>query len=90
MLSKNGYPKAPGHAVAEAPPEGLSVEDILNLLGMESAANPKPPYFPNQYNREKVLSRLPYGPGRSKANQLPKAVWMPDVENRQMAYENSE
>lgn len=88
MLSKNGYPKAPGHAVAEALPEGLSVEDILNLLGMESAANPKPPYFPNQYNREKVLSRLPYGPGRSKANQLPKAVWMPDVENRQMAYEN--
>uniref|UniRef100_A0A3Q1M8X2 Secretogranin-2 n=1 Tax=Bos taurus TaxID=9913 RepID=A0A3Q1M8X2_BOVIN len=88
MLSKNGYPKAPGHAVAEALSEGLSVEDILNLLGMESAANPKPPYFPNQYNREKVLSRLPYGPGRSKANQLPKAVWMPDVENRQMAYEN--
>lgn len=88
MLSKNGYPRAPGHGVAEALPEGLSVEDILNLLGMESAANPKPPYFPNQYNREKVLSRLPYGPGRSKANQLPKAVWMPDVENRQMAYEN--
>uniref|UniRef100_A0A8C6FTQ9 Secretogranin-2 n=1 Tax=Moschus moschiferus TaxID=68415 RepID=A0A8C6FTQ9_MOSMO len=87
MLSKNGYPKAPGRAVAEAL-DGLSVEDILNLLGMESAANPKPPYFPNQYNREKVLSRLPYGPGRSKANQLPKAVWMPDVENRQMAYEN--
>ena len=88
MLSKNGYPRAPGHGVAEALPEGLSVEDILNLLGMESAANPKPPYFPNQYNREKVLSRLPYGPGRSKVNQLPKAVWMPDVENRQMAYEN--
>ncbi|OWK12724.1 SCG2 [Cervus elaphus hippelaphus] len=42
----------------------------------------------SKYNREKVLSRLPYGPGRSKANQLPKAVWMPDVENRQMAYEN--
>ncbi|KAB0395025.1 hypothetical protein E2I00_004555 [Balaenoptera physalus] len=88
MLSKNGYPKTPGRAVAEALPDGLSVEDILNLLGMENAANQKLPYFPNQYNREKVLSRFPYGPGRSKTNQLPKAVWMPDVDNRQMAYEN--
>nr|XP_027797846.1 secretogranin-2 isoform X2 [Marmota flaviventris] len=88
MLSKSGYPKTPGHAVTEALPDGLSVEDILNLLGMESATNQKPPYFPNQYNREKVLLRLPYGPGRSRANQLPKAAWMPDVENRQVAFEN--
>lgn len=88
MLSKNGYSKTPGRAVSEALPDGLSVEDILNLLGMENAANQKPPYFPNQYNREKILPRLPYGPGRAKANQLPKAVWMPDVENRQMAYDN--
>nr|XP_010947162.1 PREDICTED: LOW QUALITY PROTEIN: secretogranin-2 [Camelus bactrianus] len=72
----------------ESLPDGLSVEDILNVLGMENAANQKPPYFPNQYNREKVLPRLPYGPGRSRASQLPKAVWMPDVENRQMTYEN--
>lgn len=88
MLSKSGYPKTPGRAVTEALPDGLSVEDILNLLGMESATNQKPPYFPNQYNREKVLLRLPYGPGRSRANQLPKAAWMPDVEDRQVAYEN--
>ncbi|XP_008065427.1 secretogranin-2 [Carlito syrichta] len=88
MLSKSGYPKTPGLAGPEALPDGLNVEDILNLLGMESAANQKPPYFPNQYNREKVLPRLPYGPGRSKAIQLPKAGWVPDVENRQMTYEN--
>ncbi|MBZ3878872.1 Secretogranin-2 [Sciurus carolinensis] len=88
MLSKSGYPKAPGRAVTEAFPDGLSVEDILNLLGMESATNQKPPYFPNQYNREKVLLRLPYGPGRSRANQPPKAAWLPDVDNGQVAYEN--
>lgn len=88
MLSKNGYPKPPGRAVTEALPDGLSVEDILNLLGMESAANQKPPYFPSQYNREKVLPRLPYGPGRSRANQLSRGAWMPDADNRQMAYEN--
>uniref|UniRef100_A0A8C3YLZ4 Secretogranin-2 n=1 Tax=Catagonus wagneri TaxID=51154 RepID=A0A8C3YLZ4_9CETA len=88
VLSKNGYPKTPGRAMSETLPDGLSVEDILNLLGMENAGNQKPPYFPNQYNREKIQPRLPYSPGRSKANQLPKAVWMPDVENRQMAYES--
>ncbi|KAB1279155.1 Secretogranin-2 [Camelus dromedarius] len=88
ILSKNGYPKTPGRGGTESLPDGLSVEDILNVLGMENAANQKPPYFPNQYNREKVLPRLPYGPGRSRASQLPKAVWMPDVENRQMTYEN--
>lgn len=88
MLSKNGYPKIPGRAMTEALPDGLSVEDILNLLGMENAANQKPPYFPSQYNREKVLPRLPYGPGRSRANQLSRGAWMPDVDSRQMAYEN--
>ncbi|XP_032713230.1 secretogranin-2 [Lontra canadensis] len=88
MLSKNSYSKTPSRAVAETLPDGLTIEDILNLLGMESAANQKPPYFPGQYNREKVLPRLPYGPGRSRANQLSKGAWMPDVENRQMAYEN--
>lgn len=88
MLSKNGYPKIPGHTVTEALPDGLTVEDILNLLGMDSAANQKPPYFSSQYNREKVLPRVPYGPGRSRVNQLSKGVWMPDAENRQMAYEN--
>ncbi|XP_059023885.1 secretogranin-2 [Mustela lutreola] len=88
MLSKNSYSKTPGRAVAETLPDGLTIEDIFNLLGVESAANQKPPYFPGQYNREKVLPRLPYGPGRSRANQLPKGAWMPDVENRQMAYEN--
>ncbi|XP_016054707.1 PREDICTED: secretogranin-2 [Miniopterus natalensis] len=88
MLSKNGYPKIPGHAGTEALPDGLTVEDILSLLGMEGAANQRPPYSPSQYNREKVLPRLPYGPGRSRANQLSKGAWMPDVENRPMAYEN--
>ncbi|XP_004674293.1 PREDICTED: secretogranin-2 [Condylura cristata] len=88
MLSKSGYPKGPGRAVADALPDGLSVEEILNLLGKESTANQKPPYFPNQYNREKVLPRLPYGLGRSRANQPPKTAWMPDVDNRQLAYEN--
>ncbi|KAM6152543.1 secretogranin-2 isoform 2-T2 [Erethizon dorsatum] len=88
MLSKSGYPKAPGRAVTEALPDGLSVEDILNLLEMESTANQKPPYFPSHYNREKVPLRLPYSPGRSGANQLPKAAWMPEAENRQVAYEN--
>lgn len=88
MLSKDGYPKTPGHAPTEALPDGLSVEDILNLLEMESAGNQKPPYVPSQYNREKVLRRLTYGPGRSRVNQLSKGVWVPDVENRQMAYEN--
>ncbi|XP_003818725.2 secretogranin-2 [Pan paniscus] len=88
MLSKSGYPKTPGRAGTEALPDGLSVEDILNLLGMESAANQKTSYFPNPYNQEKVLPRLPYGPGRSRSNQLPKAAWIPYVENRQMAYEN--
>ncbi|CAK7306859.1 secretogranin-2 [Vulpes vulpes] len=88
VLSKNGYAKTPGRAVAEALPDGLTVEDILNLLGMESPANQKPPYFSGQYNQEKLLPRLPYGPGRSRANQLPKGTWMPDIENRQIAYEN--
>ncbi|KAL4840824.1 hypothetical protein H8958_011008 [Nasalis larvatus] len=88
MLSKSGYPKTAGRAGTEALPDGLSVEDILNLLGMESAANQKTSYFPNTYNQEKVLPRLPYGPGRSRSNQLPKPAWMPYVENRQMAYEN--
>lgn len=88
MLSKNGYPKTPGRAVTEALPDGLSVEDILNLLGVDSAANQKPPYFPSQYNREKILPRLLYGPGGARANQLSKGAWIPDVENRQMAYEN--
>lgn len=88
MLSKNGYPKTPARAVIEALPDGLSVEDVLNLFGMENDANQKLPYFPGQYNREKALPRLPYGPGRSRANQLSKGTWMPDVENRQMAYEN--
>ncbi|XP_055967576.1 secretogranin-2 [Sorex fumeus] len=84
MLSRNGSPQTPGRVMAEALPDGLSVEDVLNLLGMEGAGNPKPPYFPN---REKALPRLPYVPGRSRANQLPKAAWMPDVENSQMAYD---
>ncbi|XP_051009967.1 secretogranin-2 isoform X2 [Acomys russatus] len=88
MLSKGGYPKAPGRAVIEALPEGLSVEDILNLLGMENAANQKPPYYPNQYSRDKALLRLPYGPGISRASQIPKAAWIPDVESRQAPYEN--
>ncbi|XP_003784951.1 secretogranin-2 [Otolemur garnettii] len=88
LLSKSGYPKTPGRAGLEALPDGLSVEDILNLLGMDGAANQKPPYFPNPYNQEKVLPRLPYGPGKSRANQLPKATWMSDVENKPMAYEN--
>ncbi|XP_053454010.1 secretogranin-2 [Nycticebus coucang] len=88
VLSKSGYPKTAGRAGPEALPDGLSVEDILNLLGMEGAANQKPPYFPNPYNREKVLPRLPYGPGKSRGNQLPKATWMSDVENKPMVYEN--
>ncbi|XP_011807302.1 PREDICTED: secretogranin-2 [Colobus angolensis palliatus] len=88
MLSKSGYPKTADRAGTEALPDGLSVEDILNLLGMENAANQKTSYFPNPYNQEKVLPRLPYGPGRSRSNQLPKPAWMPNVENRQMAYEN--
>ncbi|XP_049744966.1 secretogranin-2 [Elephas maximus indicus] len=88
MLSKSAYPRTPGHAVTEALPEGLTVEDILSLLGTESVANLKPPYFPNQYTREKVLPRLPFSPERAKANQLPKADWLPDVDDRQMAYEN--
>ncbi|XP_036995010.2 secretogranin-2 [Artibeus jamaicensis] len=88
MLSKNGYPKTSGRAVTEALPDGLSVEDILNLLGVESAANQKPPYFPSQYNQEKIRPRLLYGPGGSRANQVFKGAWMPEVENRQMAYEN--
>ncbi|XP_005395546.1 PREDICTED: secretogranin-2 isoform X2 [Chinchilla lanigera] len=88
MLSKSGYAKAPGRAVTEALPDGLSVEDILNLLEMESTANQKPPYFPNHYNQEKVPPRFPYSPGRSRVNQLPKAAWMPETDNRQEAYEN--
>ncbi|XP_028616567.1 secretogranin-2 isoform X1 [Grammomys surdaster] len=88
MLSKSGYPKAPGRGMIEALPEGLSVEDILNVLGMENVANQKSPYFPNQYSRDKALLRLPYGPGKSRANQIPKVAWIPDVESRQAPYEN--
>ncbi|XP_034354932.1 secretogranin-2 isoform X2 [Arvicanthis niloticus] len=88
MLSKGGYPKAPGRGMIEALPEGLSVEDILNVLGMENVANQKSPYFPNQYSRDKALMRLPYGPGKSRANQIPKVAWIPDVESRQAPYEN--
>ncbi|KAL1770976.1 secretogranin-2 isoform X1 [Sigmodon hispidus] len=88
LLSNGGYPKAPGRGMIEALPEGLSVEDILNLLGMENAGNQKPPYFPNQYSQDKALVRLPYGPGKSRANQIPKAAWMLEVENRQAPYEN--
>lgn len=88
LLSKGGYPKVPGRGVTEALPEGLSVEDILNLLGMENTANQKPSYFPNQYSQDKALLRLPYGPGKSRASQIPKAAWMPDVESKQAPYEN--
>lgn len=88
MISRNGYPQTPGRALTEVLPDGLSVEDIFSLVGMEGAAKPNSPYFPNQFNREKVLPRFPYGSGRSRANQLSKATWMPDVENRLMAYEN--
>ncbi|CAH6791833.1 secretogranin-2 isoform X2 [Phodopus roborovskii] len=88
LLSKGGYPKASGRGMIEALPEGFSIEDILNLLGMENSANQKPPYFPNQYSRDKALLRLPYGPGKARANQIPKAPWMPDVESRQAPYEN--
>nr|XP_012616527.1 secretogranin-2 [Microcebus murinus] len=88
VLSKSGYRKTPGRTGTEDLPDGLSVEDIVNLLGMEGAASQKPPYFPNPYNPEKALPRLPYGPGKPGANELPKASWMPDVENKQMAYEN--
>ncbi|GAB1285144.1 Secretogranin-2 [Apodemus speciosus] len=88
MLSKGGYPKAPGRGMVEALPDGLSVEDILNVLGMENIANQKSPYFPNQYSRDKALLRLPYGPGKSRANQIPKVAWIPEVESRQAPYEN--
>ncbi|XP_036029193.1 secretogranin-2 [Onychomys torridus] len=88
LLSKGGYSKAPGRGMIEALPEGLSAEDILNLLGMENTANQKAPYFPNQYSQDKALLRLPYGPGKSRASQIPKAAWMPDVESRQALYEN--
>ncbi|XP_075807750.1 secretogranin-2 [Microtus pennsylvanicus] len=88
LLSKGGYPKGPGRGMTEALPEGLSVEDILNLLGMENAANQKPSYFPNQYSQDKALLRLPYGPGKSSASQIPKAAWMPDVESKQAPYES--
>uniref|UniRef100_A0A8C2MU99 Secretogranin-2 n=1 Tax=Cricetulus griseus TaxID=10029 RepID=A0A8C2MU99_CRIGR len=88
LLSKGGYSKVPGHGMIEALPEGLSVEDILNLLGMENEANQKPPYFPNQYSRDKALLRLPYGPGKARTNKIPKAAWMPEVESRQAPYEN--
>lgn len=88
MLSKGGYPKAPGRGIVEALPDGLSVEDILNVLGMENVANQKSPYFPNQYSRDKALLRLPYGPGKSRANQIPKVAWIPEVESRQAPYEN--
>lgn len=88
MISKGGYPKAPGRGMMEALPDGLSVEDILNVLGMENAANQKSPYFPNQYSRDKALLRLPYGPGKSRANQIPKVAWIPDIESRQAPYDN--
>uniref|UniRef100_A0A8C6HEV4 Secretogranin-2 n=1 Tax=Mus spicilegus TaxID=10103 RepID=A0A8C6HEV4_MUSSI len=88
MLSKGGYPKAPGRGMVEALPDGLSVEDILNVLGMENVVNQKSPYFPNQYSQDKALMRLPYGPGKSRANQIPKVAWIPDVESRQVPYEN--
>lgn len=88
MLSKGGYPKAPGRSMMEALPDGLSVEDILNVLGMENVANQKSPYLPNQYSRDKALLRLPYGPGKSRANQIPKVAWIPDVESRQAPYDN--
>ncbi|XP_021500160.1 secretogranin-2 isoform X2 [Meriones unguiculatus] len=55
---------------------------------MENAANQKPPYLPSQYGRDKALLRLPYGPGKPRANQIPKTAWMPDVESRQAPYEN--
>ncbi|XP_021031397.1 secretogranin-2 isoform X2 [Mus caroli] len=88
MLSKGGYPKAPGRGMVEALPDGLSVEDILNVLGMENVVNQKSPYFPNQYSQDKALMRIPYGPGKSRANQIPKVAWIPDVESRQAPYEN--
>ncbi|XP_038197038.1 secretogranin-2 [Arvicola amphibius] len=88
LLSKGGYPKVPGRGMTEALPQGLSVEDILNLLGMENAANQKPSYFPNQYSQDKALLRLPYGPGKPRASQIPKAAWMPDVESKQAPYES--
>lgn len=88
MLSKGGYLKAPGRGMVEALPDGLSVEDILNVLGMENVVNQKSPYFSNQYSRDKSLLRLPYGPGKARANPIPKVAWIPDAESRQALYEN--
>ncbi|KAM4836404.1 secretogranin-2 isoform 2-T2 [Thomomys bottae] len=88
MLPKAGYPQTLSRAAAETSPDGISVEDVLNLLEMENAASQKPSYLPNSYSRGKGLARLPYGPGRSRATQLSKATWMPDGETQQELYEN--
>nr|XP_045003607.1 secretogranin-2 isoform X2 [Jaculus jaculus] len=89
MLSKGGYTKTLGHAETDTLPDGLTMEDVLSLLGMENAESQKPPYFPTQYNRDKIAMRLPYGPGKSRASQFPNAAWMPEVENKEApAYES--
>ncbi|XP_036609517.1 secretogranin-2 [Trichosurus vulpecula] len=88
MGSKSSYGKQPGQSVTDSLPEGLNIEDILSVLGTENAANQKAPYFTNQFNRENILPRLSYSPGRIRGQQIPKAAWIPDLERRQVAYEN--
>ncbi|XP_043854228.1 secretogranin-2 [Dromiciops gliroides] len=88
MGSKSSYGKQPGHAVSDSLPEGLNIEDILSLLGTENAVYQKAPYFANQFNRENILPRLSYSSGRIRGQQIPKTAWIPDLERRQLAYEN--
>ncbi|XP_074860393.1 secretogranin-2 [Carettochelys insculpta] len=87
MSPKNGYMTQAINVMPETLPEDLNIEDIVNLLGTDNLANQKTSSFINQLNDENSLPRLSYIPRRSKGPQLPKAVWINDLERRQMEYE---
>ncbi|NWH73468.1 SCG2 protein, partial [Piaya cayana] len=85
--SKNGYMKQPLNVIPENLPEDLNIEDIVTLLGTDNLANQNPSYLLNHLNQENDLPRLSYIPRRLKGHPFPKAVWMNDLERRQMEYE---
>ncbi|NXO03753.1 SCG2 protein, partial [Rhinopomastus cyanomelas] len=85
--SKNGFVKQPLNVIPENLPEGLTIEDIVSLLGTDSVANQSPSYLLSRLNQENNLPRLSYLPRRLKGHPFPKAAWMNDLERRQMEYE---
>ncbi|XP_063162763.1 secretogranin-2 [Candoia aspera] len=85
-MNLHGYQKQRLNFVPDNLPEDLSVEDIINLLGIENVANQKNPYPGYQINQENGLPKW-YLPARSNQNILSKVAQLNRLE-RQMEQES--